>query len=425
MKLAELLLKKNQAVKVMRDLHDLAEKEDRGFTDTEQAAWAAADADIQALESRITSARRVEGLAVADTGNEPRAFGREPQGNAAAGPQDGDAELVNGAFRSWIRGGRESLTDEHRAAMDRRRAVMTPEMRAFAAGTNNVGGYSVAPEFYNQLEIAMKAYGAMLGVGEIIRTSSGAVLPFPTFNYTTIAATIIGEGVTAVVDSSTPFGVLNVSAYTYRSPLLPISWEFLQDSAFGESFITDALGQTHGRGLNAHLTTGTGTGQPKGIVTAAASGKVGTTGQTLTVIYDDLVDLEHSIDPAYRGTAACRWMMHDSSLKVIKKIKDTTGRPIFTPNYDSGIADAAPGTILGYPFTINQDMPVMAANAKSIVFGLLSKYKVRMVRDVVLLRLVERYAELGQVAFVSFMRAGGDLLDAGTNPVKYYANSAT
>jgi HK97 family phage major capsid protein len=425
MKLAELQARKNEAVKVMRDLHALAEKEDRGFSDTEQSTWNNANADLERLDQRIEAARRVEGLAVVDNDSPAaRALAASTERMEGRPAAETDIVLANDAFRSWIRDGREGLTDEHRAALDRRRATLTPEMRAFAAGTSNVGGYSVAPEFYNQLEVAMKQYGAMLGVGQIIPTASGAVLPFPTFNYTSVVSTIIGEGSGSSTDSSTPFGILNISAYTYRSPLLPVSWEFLQDTAFGEGFITDALGQTHGRGLNAHLTTGTGTSQPKGIVTAATSGKVGTTGQTLSVIYDDLVDLEHSVDPAYRSMG-CRWMMHDSSLKVVKKIKDSTGRPIFTPNYDAGISQAAPGEILGYPYVINQDMPVMAANAKSIVFGLLSKYKVRMVRDVVMLRLIERYADQGQVAFLSFMRAGGDLLDAGTNPVKYYANSAT
>src|SRR3546814_11673151 len=73
---------------------------------------------------------------------------------------------------------------------------------------------------------------------------------------------------------------------------------------------------------------------PNGLITAATVGKTGTTGQTLTVIYDDLVDLEHSVDPAYREGGNCSFMMADGSVKTIKKIKDSQGRPIFIPGYD-------------------------------------------------------------------------------------------
>ena len=155
----------------------------------------------------------------------------------------------------------------------------------------------------------------------------------------------------------------------------------------------------------------------------STSGKVGTTGQTTTVIYDDLIDLQHSIDPAYRPGA--QFMFHDNSLKVIRKIKDSQNRPIFVPGYESGSPGGVPDSILGNGFQINQDMAQMAANAKSILFGALNKYKLRMVKDVTMLRLVERYADQLQVAFILFLRADGRLLDAGTNPVKYYQNSAT
>jgi HK97 family phage major capsid protein len=308
--------------------------------------------------------------------------------------------------------------------MAARRADMSrPELRAFSAGTSNVGGATVPQDFLNKLEIALKAYGGMMQAADLMRTDTGATLPMPTFNYTNVLATIVGEASGSTNDSSTPFGSANLGAYTYRSPLLPISYEFLQDSAFGEDYIVEALSGSIARAVNAHATTGTGTGQPRGIMADAVSGKVGTTGQTLTVIYDDLIDLQHSVDPAYRPMSS--FMFNDGSLKVIRKIKDSQNRPIFVPGYEQGAPGGAPDTILGSPIVINQDMAAMAANAKSIAFGALKKYKLRIVRDVTVLRLVERYADQLQVAFLLFMRADGRLLDAGTNPVKYYQNSAT
>ena len=134
------------------------------------------------------------------------------------------------------------LNDEQRAIMQKRRADMSrPEMRAFTAGTSNTGGATVPQDFYNKLEVALKAFGGMMQVADILRTDTGAVLPMPSFNYTNVLATIVGEGVAGTLDSSTPFTSVNLGAFTYRTPILPVSYEFLQDSAFGEGFIVDAL----------------------------------------------------------------------------------------------------------------------------------------------------------------------------------------
>src|SRR3546814_16862749 len=83
----------------------------------------------------------------------------------------------------------------------------------------------------------------------------------------------------------------------------------MDSSIDGESFVRSRLGTLLGRITNKHCTTGTGGSQPNGLITAATVGKTGTTGQTLTVIYDDLVDLEHSVDPAYREGGNCSFMM--------------------------------------------------------------------------------------------------------------------
>lgn len=425
MSLAELREKRSKVAREMHTLHELAAKEDRGFTADEQTNWANMEAEVDRIDADI---RRLETLGRIGT-PEPsqlRAGGQE--GQRGSGENEGDEYRT--AFGSFLRGGLDLLDGEQRQLMAARRSdgrtlgnLTEREQRAFAAATGNVGGYTVPQGFRDQLEIALKAFGGMMGAADVMYTDTGNTLPMPTFNYTGVKATIIGEGSASLADTSTPFGTANLGAFTYRSPLLPVSWEFLQDSSFGEQYIIDALSRSLAWGLNEHATIGTGSGQPRGVTVDAVSGKVGTTGQTTTVIYDDLVDLEHSVDPAYRPTA--KWMMHDNSVKVLKKLKDTTGRPIWLPGYDAGIGKPMPDTILGYGIQVNQDMPVMAANAKSILFGEFKKYKLRIARDITVLRLAERYADVGQVAFLLFMRADGRLLDAGTNPVKFYQNSAT
>ena len=146
------------------------------------------------------------------------------------------------------------------------------------------------------------------------------------------------------------------------------------------------------------------------------------TGQTVTVIYDDLADLFYSVNRAYRTKAS--WIMADSSLKVIRKIKDTTGRPIFTPGYEYGITQDAPDLLMGKRISINDDVPVMAANAKSILFGDVGQYIIRDVMAVDIKRFDDSaFALNGQVGFCGWQRTGGNLVD--TTAVKYYQNSAT
>ena len=85
----------------------------------------------------------------------------------------------------------------------------------------------------------------------------------------------------------------------------------------------------------------------------------------------------------------------------------------------SGLAVNAPDTIMGYPYVINQAMasPVASTNPTTMLFGDMQKYIIRKVKDMSVLRLNERYADFGQVGFISFMRIDGNLVDAGTHPI--------
>jgi HK97 family phage major capsid protein len=334
---------------------------------------------------------------------------------------DEQNEERNKAFEKYLRFGREEMTAEERNLMRRPSPEATVEVRAQSAGSNAGGGYTVAQDFYNKLTEALKIFGGMRRVATTLATDTGALLPMPTVNETGQTGELLGENATVNAQDIT-FGVVNMNAYKFSSKLVLISIELLQDTAFDiTSYIARALSDRLGRIQNTKFTLGAGSGssEPKGIVPAATLGATGTTGQTTSIIFNDLVELIHSVDPAYRPGA--KFMMADSTLKVIKQLKDTQGRPLFLP----GLGVKEPDTINAYPYEINQDIATMAANAKSVLFGDLTKYFIRDVKDVTVVRLNERYADAGQVGFLAFARADGNLLDAGTRPVKYYANSAT
>lgn len=335
----------------------------------------------------------------------------------------------NAALRAYLTGGIAGLTPEQRTTMAARvnddiRSAMNPR-NAMSTSTAAEGGYTTAPEYQRSLETALKSYGAIFDAVTTLMTTTGTQMSFPTSDPTAEQGEIVGQN-GAVSGLDTAFGISTLDVYKYSSKKIALPFELVQDSFIDiEAYINDLLAMRLARIQSAHMTTGSGTGQPRGLITAASAGKVGATGQTATITYDDLVDLEHSVDPAYRTRPGVGWMMHDQSLKVIRKIKDGMGLPIFVPGYEAGVPGGAPDMLLGRPITINQDMAQMAANAKSVAFGDFKKYIRRVVMDLTLFRMTDSAFTLnGQIGFVAFNRAGGNLIDAG-GAVKYYANSAS
>ena len=288
----------------------------------------------------------------------------------------------------------------------------SPEMRALSAVTGTTGAFTIGPEFVNQLEVNMLAFGGMLQVAEIKRTSTGADLPWPTADDTTNTGEQIGES-TAVSEAAPTFGQTIWKAYKFSSKMIKVPTELLEDSAFNlVSELGRMMGERLGRITNTRCTTGTGAATCKGLVTAATLGK--TTASATAITPAEILALIHSVDPAYRISA--RFMFHDNVLLYLRQLVDSLGRPIWQASMEGG----EPDRLYGYPYTVNQDMASSVASTyKTILFGQLNKYKIRQVRDMRVRRLDERYAEYDQVAFISYLRQDGNLLDAGTAPVKY------
>jgi len=331
-----------------------------------------------------------------------------------------EAPGVNGASAAagWRLGASARPADAATVAAAR---TVNAIKAALGVGTDTVGGFTVPQGFYQMLVDAQKFYGGMLDAAFVFDTATGNSLPIPTDNDTTNAGAILGEN-TTVGQQDLTFGAVTMNAYTYTytSKMVLVSNQLLQDSAFNlDAFLSGKLGTRLARITNTHFTTGDGASKPTGISTAATSGRVGATGQTTSIIFDDLIELEHSVDPAYRKNA--RFMMADSSIKVIKKLKDGIGRPLWMP----GLAVKEPDTINSYPYVINQDVAAMAADAISVLFGDFQNYFIRRVAGIQILRLTERFADSNQVAFLAFQRWDGQLIDAGTHPIKYYQNSHT
>lgn len=371
-----------------------------------QAQYDAGMAEITQVDAEIDRHQALLALKAEE-------FAAERVGEAAKRVAHDKKSPAARLFARWVRGGDGALTAEEWHGI---RATMSTT-------TGSQGGYAVVSDVAKMLIDSLAASGGMREASQIIVTAEGNPLSFPTTDGTAETGELIAENTTATAADPT-FGTVALNAYKFSSKIVAAPFELLQDSQIDiEAFIMSRLATRIGRATNTYFTTGSGSSQPRGVVTGASSGKVGATGQTTTVIFDDLIDLVHSVDPAYRAASTVRFMMNDASLKVIRKLKDGQSRPVFLPGYD-GLGGPMPDALLGYPITINQDVATMAANAKSILFGDFNKYIIRDVMQATLFRFTDSaYAKLGQVGFLMWARSGGNLVD--TTAVKYYQNSAT
>jgi HK97 family phage major capsid protein len=317
-------------------------------------------------------------------------------------------------FANWLRKGERGLSAEEAQAF----------YNTMSTTTGSEGGFTVPVETAAQLIERLKAYGGMRGVANILVTATGAPLSFPTADATAEEGEIVAENIVAPA-LDTAFGTVSLPVYKYTSKSVAVPIELIQDSVIDiESYVLDLLVTRLGRITNKHFTTGTGSSQPRGVVVGASEGVIAanSTSQVTAITYDSLVNLQHSLDPAYRNGA--RFMMNDASVSVIRKIKDGSSRPIFNPGYDVGVPGGLPDTLLGFPITVNQDMATMAAGAKSILFGNFNRYTIRDAMGVTLRRFDDSaFALKGQVGFCGWLRSGGNLLDV--NAVKFFQNAAS
>lgn len=294
---------------------------------------------------------------------------------------------------------------------------------------DGAGGYTIPEGFQAELDRAVKAFGGMFEAARIWRTSTGQPYVWPNNNDVNNKAYLLAEANSAESAAvATTFGQQNFEAYKYTSGLIRVSSELIQDSAFNmPALIVELLSERMFRGLNEAFTTANGSDKPKGVVTASMLGRH--TEADGAISSTDLVELLHSVDPGYRTRPGTRWMFHDSVLKAIKKLfLNTDKQPLWIPSFKDG----APATILGHPYTINQDMAsfVGAAtqvddNKKIVLFGDFKKYIIRQVANMRIVRLNERFGDTDEVGFVVFSRYDGDLLDAGTHPIKHMRVSTT
>ncbi|MGJ0628847.1 phage major capsid protein [Xenorhabdus bovienii] len=384
MKLHELKQRRNTIAAEMRTLHDTIG--DAAWTDEQRTEWNKAKTELDSLDAQIQredELRHLDQQLVNQTEPEQRGHPATPEAELA--------EKRAASFDKYLRHGWGEMTPEERQALR--------ELRAQGTTPDEKGGYTVPVQMLNKVVEAMKAYGGIASVAQILSTSTGQTIEWATADGTAEEGELLGEN-TAASEEDTLFGTESLGAKKLSSKIIRVSNELLLDSGIDmEAYLAARIAQRIGRGEAKYLVKGTGTGspqQPKGLETSVT----GTVDAATKFSWKDMNSLKHALDPAYRNTGTFRWAFNDSTLKVITEMEDAQNRPLWLPE----IAGVVPSTVLGVPYVIDQAIADMGAGNKFIYCGDFNRFIVRRVTYMTLKRLVERYAEHDQTAFLAFHR---------------------
>ncbi len=386
MKLHDLKQKRNTIATDMRTLHDKIG--DNNWTDEQRTEWNKAKDELQKLDEQISREEELRDL--------DQQFVEEKQEEQRQhlnnDPEKQRQEKRTAAFDKFLRQGFGELNAEERTALR--------ELRAQGTTPDEKGGYTVPTQMLHKIVDAMKAYGGIASVAQIINSSNGQDIIWSTSDGTAEEGELLGEN-TATSEQDAEFGTAILGAKKLSSKIIRTSNELLQDSGVDiEAYLAGRIAQRIGRGEAKYLVKGTGAGsplQPKGLEVSVTGTVVA---KSAIPDWTDINALKHSIDPAYRNAPKFRLAFNDSTLKTFTEMVDGNKRPLWLPD----IVGVAPASVLGMQYVIDQAIADIGAGNKYMFCGDFDRFILRRVAYMTLKRLVERYAELDQVAFLAFHR---------------------
>jgi HK97 family phage major capsid protein len=373
----------------MRDVLDTAEAEKRGLTAEDTQKIERIEADIEQRDAAIATAQKVA---------EREARAAEAAGSfvPAAEAKNADADLLRSIARGEVRG--HEFARENRAAL--------------VPSSNTVG-----QSFYDQVFGVARLIGPMLNTSEVINTASGETLVLPTVTaYSTASATSAGS---AITESNATFSSLSLGAFKIGA-LVSISNELIADAGFDiAAYIAQQLGESLGYQANSLLTVGTGTVQPNGLANSAGSVVTGGTGVSGAFTYENLIDLAYGIADGARVLPNLGFQMSKTGIATARKLKDSVGNYIWTNSAVPG----QPATLLGYNVYENPAVAAVATGAKSVLFGHLPSYKVRIAGGLQIAQSADYAFNSDVTTFRGTLRLDGGLTHA--THVGYFKGAAS
>jgi len=269
---------------------------------------------------------------------------------------------------------------------------------ALQVGSDHEGGYLVPDTFERTLVEALEEKNIFRRLANVITTSSGD-RKIPVVASKGNASWVDEEG--AIPESDDSFLQVSIGAHKLAT-MIKVSEELLNDSVFDlENYIAREFARRIGGKEEEAFLLGDGIGKPQGIIPGTVGDQ---TANATTISLDDILDLFYSLKAPYRNKAV--FVMNDSTVKAIRKLKDSTGQYLWQPSIQVG----TPDSILNRPLYTSAYMPAIEAAAKSVIFGDFSYYWVADRQGRVFKRLSELFAVTGQVGFMATQRVDGRVI---------------
>ena len=272
---------------------------------------------------------------------------------------------------------------------------------ALSIGTDSEGGYLVPDEYEKKLVEALEDEVFFRSLATVIKTSSGdRKIPIVTSKG---EAAWIDEG-GQFPESDDSFGQTSIGAHKLAT-MIKVSDELLNDSVFNiEQYISKEFGRRIGTKEEEAFFIGDGTGKPIGIFNKTGGADIGVTAANTSITFDDVMDLYYSLRAPYRNKAT--WLLNDSTVKAIRKLKDGNGNYIWQPS----VREGEPDRILNRPYRTSIYVPELAAGNRVMAFGDYSYYWIADRQGRSFKRLNELFATTGQVGFLASERVDGKLI---------------
>jgi len=242
----------------------------------------------------------------------------------------------------------------------------------FRAITGSSTGAPVPTSFYNEIVKVARLVNPLLDYATVLNTTSGENLQIPSQSgFST--ATIVGQGSTVAVSEPTFNAFVTLGAYKF-SALAQLSRELILDSGVDIiGFLAGQFGNAFGNAIGNKILNGTGTVEPTGILTTAATGVTSTAGSAGVFTADQVIDLVYSLDGSLRRLPSFAMLANSSSIAALRKLKDGSGRYIF----DVGVGQDARDLVLGVPVIETPSMPSVGTAATPLAVGDLKSIYIR------------------------------------------------
>lgn len=308
------------------------------------------------------------------------------------------------AWAEEMTGKKQDLSAEARKKAQAYSAAFWDTMRtgmpqnALKEGSDGAGGFLVPDTYEDKLVERLTEKNVLRKISRTIQTTRRLKIPVVIKGS---QATWIPEG-GAYSISESEYGQIVIDAHKLAH-MVTVSDEMLEDAEFNlENYITQIAVEALAEAEENAFFTGDGKGKPIGLVHQAEVGAVSE--QIGSISMDDMLDLLYSVKAPYRENGI--WVVSESAYYMLRKIKTHNGRPLWVAN----LAEGEPETLFGFPILVSKCLDAVAPGSKSVLFGDFNYFWIGNRGKRVVKRLTERYADHGQVAYITSERVDAKLV---------------